>query len=312
MRLIVDFHAHVFPEPLKNFELLSSAKVDRFRKKTRQWFTPISTSIHRIQAGIRHLPEFARKPLEGMSSLAPLPLLLVESTPNDLQEAMQGANVRAALIIAQPPHITNEFILQLAKKNQNLIPVVNIPRLTEKPGQALKGYLKQGARALKIHAAMDGEEEKSPRYRALLRVASDANLPVILHTGCFHSRILYRDSHQGDPRNFIKWYQSYPDTRFILAHMNLHEPGVALDLCEEFPNLFVDTSWQPAEAIGEAVRRIGADRVLFGTDWPLIGNNMLVGKQRVENCFETGLLNESQARLILGENAIRLLGLNLA
>jgi predicted TIM-barrel fold metal-dependent hydrolase len=123
--------------------------------------------------------------------------------------------------------------------------------------------------------------------------------------------LFYKDPQQGSAERFSKWYENYPKTRFILAHMNFHDPGLSFDLCEEFENLSVDTSWQPTEVIGEAVRRVGAERVLFGSDWPLIGNNMSVGRQRIQECIDIGLLNQQQARLILGENANQLLGLTL-
>jgi predicted TIM-barrel fold metal-dependent hydrolase len=247
--------------------------------------------------------------VDQLGGLLSLSGLFVESTVGNLHEAMKEAAIHYAMVIAHPPFIPNEFVLELYSEHPKLIPVVNIPKGTAQPGHVLKKYAEKGAKALKIHAASDGEGVDSPRYRALLKSASDLGLPVILHTGC-HNSLFYRDPHQGHAERFTKWYESYPTTQFILAHMNFHEPSTALDLCEEFENLWVDTSWQPAEIIGEAARRIGAERILFGTDWPLIGNNMTVGRRRVQDCVETGLLNEQQAKLILGENALKLLGLN--
>ena len=63
--------------------------------------------------------------------------------------------------------------------------------------------------------------------------------------------------------------------------------------------------------IGEAVRRVGPERILFGSDWPFIGNNIIVGRDRVRDCVNTGMLNQDQAKLILGENAVKLLGIKV-
>ncbi len=309
MTLIVDFHSHVFPDLFKGSEMIPVGGINRLRGVTRQWLRPLSKSIHGAQSLIRHLPRFARESVDSVSAVLPLASLIVESNLGDLLAAMDEAQVSFSVVIAQPPWTSNEFILSLAASNPRLIPVVNIPKGTQKPGQALKGYVQKGARALKIHPAFDGEDINSPRYRSLLRAADELNLPVILHTGCTHSKFLYRNPDQGSAENFVKWYETFKDVRFILAHMNFHEPNTALDLCEEFSNLWVDTSRQPAEVIGEAARRIGAERVLFGTDWPFMGSNLILGKSRIQDGIETGLLNEAQGRLILGENAAKILNL---
>jgi hypothetical protein len=321
MSTLIDFHVHVFPNRLETWiprnlsaalnSFLPIKRLPQLRKQARAWFKPISNSAHSAQTILRHLPEMARNRLDELSSFAPLPSLFLESSASDLEEAMRDAEIDYSLVIAHPPLIENDFIMEICRKNSKLIPVVNIPKKTSKPGQALKRFAKKGAKALKLHPASDGEGVNSPRYRALIRSASDLGLPIIIHTGCLHSRLFYKDSRQGNAERFTQWYEAYPQTQFILAHMNFHEPNVALDICEEFGNVWVDTSWQPAEVIGEAVRRIGPERILFGTDWPFIGNNIMVGRERVRDCVKTGMLNQDQAKLILGENAVKLLGIKV-
>ena len=286
-------------------------RLGHLRKKARAWLKPFSASVHSAQTILRHLPEIARNQLDELSSLLPLPGLLLESSADDLREAMEDAGVDYSLVIAAPPVMENDFVMEVCQKNAKLIPVVNIPKGTPKPGQILKRYIEKGAKVLKLHPASDGEGVDSARYRALIRSASDLGIPIILHTGCLHARFFYKDPDQGHAERFSKWYETYPNTQFILAHMNFHNPGVALDICEEFGNVWVDTSWQPAEVIGEAVRRIGPERILFGSDWPFIGNNMTVGRDRVRDCVNTGMLNPDQAKLILGENAAKLLGIKV-
>jgi predicted TIM-barrel fold metal-dependent hydrolase len=321
MATVVDFHVHVFPNNLEKWaskvrigvlaETLSAQRLNQVRRRARAWMKPVVGTLHGLQTTLRYLPEFARRNVDEISGLAPIPSLFVESTSDDLIEAMDEVGVDFAVVIAHPPFISNDFIMETCEQNSRLIPVVNIPKGTPKPGTLLKSYAKQGAKILKIHAAADGEGPDSPRYRALIRTASDLGMPVIIHTGCIHTHLHYKNPAQGKAEIFSKWYETYSNTKFILAHMNYHEPHTALDLCEEYPNLLVDTSWQPAEMIGEAARRIGAERVFFGTDWPLVGNNISVGRKRIQDCVDTGLLNEEQSKLILGENAVHLLGLSV-
>jgi predicted TIM-barrel fold metal-dependent hydrolase len=89
--------------------------------------------------------------------------------------------------------------------------------------------------------------------------------------------------------------------------MNFNSPQTAIDLAIQFPNVCVDTSWQPAEVIGEAVHRAGARKVLFGTDWPLAGANVAVGRERIGACVSAGFFSEEEAALVLGDNAERIL-----
>jgi predicted TIM-barrel fold metal-dependent hydrolase len=324
MAKVIDFHVQILPNPIQTLaENISFGRasaettlghLQNIRRQARGWIKPLMGSLHELHSHLRYLPEVARKNLDEFSRLVPLPGLLVESTLTDLKEAMTFARVDQALAIAHPPLISNEFLLELASLHPEIIPGVNIPKGVDRPIQLLKKYFSQGARALKIHPALDQEGPDSPRYRALIRTASDLGLPIILHTGSARMHLFYKpfykESFSRSAEQFSKWFENYPRARFVLAHMNFHEPSIALDLCEEFENVHVDTSWQPAEVVSEAVRRIGAERVLFGSDWPVVGDNMTVGRQRIQNCIASGLLNDQQASLILGDNARKLLGLN--
>lgn len=320
MTNVVDFHVHVFANPFESLfskipggqwvDQLTRERVKELRKRAREWIRPFSDSLHQIQSIFRHLPEFTQKGLDEIGSLVPLPNLLIESTPTDLIDAMGEAGVQYALLIAHPPFVTNEFILNLCKEYPQFIPAINIPKETKKPGILLKKYTKQGAKVLKIHPSMDGGGIQSSRYRALIGTATDLGIPIVIHSGCIHKRLIFKNLEQAKAECFARWYQTYRDTQFILAHMNYQNPEVALDVCEEFANVRVDTSWQPAEVISEAARRLGADRVLFGTDWPMMGHNLWVGRKRIDDCLASGMLNENQAKLILGENATKLLGLS--
>jgi predicted TIM-barrel fold metal-dependent hydrolase len=304
MPFTIDSHAHAFPDRLqKAVPALGALPLQGIRRSARAWMRPFASSMHRARPWLRLLPEAIRGPAEELTSLAPLPGLLVESTPLDLAEAMDEAEVETALVVAHPPWISNEFVMDMAAEDPRFAPVVNFPPSVNEPGKALRKFFKAGARALKIHPAADGEGPESPHYRSLLRVADELGLPVILHTGCVHSFLLYKDPAKGHAELFIDWFREHQQLRFVLAHMNQHEPQGAMDLAEKYPNLLLETSWQPAEVIGEAVRRVGARRVLFGSDWPFVGDNMRVGIDRIRDCVETGMFTEAEAALILGENA---------
>src|SRR5262249_16081093 len=120
-----------------------------------------------------------------------------------------------------------------------------------------------------------------------------------------------KDPQQGHAERFAPWFSAYPKQRFVLAHMNFHDPQISLDLADQYDNLWVDTSWQPAEVIGEAARRIASHRILFATDWPFGGSNFEDCMSRVRDCVESRTLNSEDENLILGLNAAKLLGVRI-
>jgi len=312
MKLTVDAHVHAFPHFVKN-DLAglqaASGRVGQVRDAARLWWSPFSELLHRAQTYMRYLPPGARAALDEVTSFIPLPGLLIESTVTDLLHSMDQAGITHAAIIALPPRIPNDFVLEVGSSNPRLLPVVNLPKSSPRPSAEFKAFIKKGAKALKIHTAWDGETADSPRYRKLITIATDAGLPVILHTGVPHSHFFYKAPETGAVENFTPWFEEFPKTQFILAHMNYHEPMTAIDLAEKYLNLYLDTSWQPSEIIGEAARRLGAERILLGTDWPLIGNNLAVGLARLRECVHVGTLTPEQADQIQGLNAAKLLGI---
>jgi predicted TIM-barrel fold metal-dependent hydrolase len=127
-----------------------------------------------------------------------------------------------------------------------------------------------------------------------------------LHTGCF-SVASYTHRHEADPAAYAGYFKEYPEVRVCLAHMNREQPEVAWELMRRFEQLYADTSWQPAEAIRRAARAVGAERILLGSDWPLLhgdlqGDAMSVLARAVsEQDFET--ITETSARRFLGAAA---------
>jgi predicted TIM-barrel fold metal-dependent hydrolase len=300
----IDFHVHVFPfQPDRYFP-------GQTRDVARFWGKPVSKALHSVQPWLRLLPPIGKRIFDELGALIPAPMLLLNSTADDLKEAMQDAHIDRAVIVAHPGIIPNEFVLELAAKSDALIAAVNIAPTEKNPDEKLREYFDRGAKVLKIHPAADGLGSDSTHYLALLKEAQKLKIPVILHTGCMESRTLYKFPYASDVKNFISWFPQFPDLTFILSHMNYHEPDAAIDCAEKNPNVLLDTSWQPTETIAEAVRRVGAHSVLFASDWPLLGDNMKVAMSRIEAAVKSQMITEEDSFLILGQNADRVLGNN--
>jgi len=109
--------------------------------------------------------------------------------------------------------------------------------------------------------------------------------------------------------DYVRWANEFPDVRLILAHLGC---GWDNDLTHQVRgiqaskhgNVYADTSSARSIMSGlieYAVREVGAERVLFGTDTPLY--SAAAQRARIDHAGIT----EGEKRLILHDNAVRLL-----
>ena len=114
--------------------------------------------------------------------------------------------------------------------------------------------------------------------------------------------------------DYVRFANAYPEMKLIIAHLGCGWDG---DLTHQVRaiqqsrhgNLFTDTSSAKSitpNLIEWAVREIGAERVLFGTDTPLYSAPMQ--RARIDHAE----ISELDKRLILAENAMRLFETKLA
>jgi len=102
---------------------------------------------------------------------------------------------------------------------------------------------------------------------------------------------------------------SYPDLTVVCAHWGGGLPFYALmpEVKKAMSNVFFDTAASPflytPQVYDQVIQLIGADKVLFGSDYPLLAQSRLLKEIQT-----LGLLEESKS-LILSGNAKRLLGI---
>lgn len=112
--------------------------------------------------------------------------------------------------------------------------------------------------------------------------------------------------------DYVRWADEFPEVRLILAHLGC---GWDNDLTHQVRgiqasrhgNVYTDTSSARSITPGlieYAVREVGAERVLFGTDTPLYDAAMQ--RARIDHAE----LSACEKRLILHDNAARLLRLD--
>ena len=83
--------------------------------------------------------------------------------------------------------------------------------------------------------------------------------------------------------------------------MNRDHPERAWDVVNRHQNVYVDTSWQSVKTVRQALDAIPLERILLGSDWPLLNDELQVENTRI---VEEACTSE-EARIVMGENAER-------
>lgn len=151
---------------------------------------------------------------------------------------------------------------------------------------------------IKIHPTLTGLNPSEPRMYRLMELAQAHRLPVQVHTGTFP----FDTGGWDDVALLEPAVRDFPDVTVVMCHTGWDQYRKVLDLGERYPNVMVETSWQPAHVIRQAAELLGADRVLFGSDYPLLKQEFALAHLR------QALSGEAFAAVASG-NAMRLLGL---
>ena len=125
-----------------------------------------------------------------------------------------------------------------------------------------------GLRGVKIHPDIQGVDIDSPRMMELYEII-EGRMPLYLHMG--DNRPQYRFS---EAKKLARVLDRFPKLEVVAAHLggyNAWEDGI--NYLAGRPNVWYDTSsavwFITPEYAGELIRKLGTDRVMFGTDYPV-------------------------------------------
>jgi predicted TIM-barrel fold metal-dependent hydrolase len=137
------------------------------------------------------------------------------------------------------------------------------------------------------------------RLDPIMERSAALRVPVLHHAWYKATEFVFNESTPAEVANLAR---RHPDVDIIMAHLAGGGWRGVRDI-EDCPRVVIDTSGaQPHAGLVEyAVARLGADRVVFGSDWPI--RDFAVQRSRVEGARLTG----EQTSLILGGTMQRLL-----
>jgi uncharacterized protein len=163
---------------------------------------------------------------------------------------------------------------------------------------------RNGIKGVKLHTLFQGFSLDDRRIWDLLD-AFGSEIVVISHVGGGGSGAV---NERATPRMIRDIVRKFPDLRLIACHFGGYHQ---LDAAEEELlglNVYLETSWPPsvaslaADRIRSIIERHGAERIIFGSDWPMADPGAEIAAIR-----RLGL-GEQETNGILGDNFLRLLG----
>ncbi|WP_446222235.1 amidohydrolase family protein [Nocardia sp. IBHARD005] len=132
----------------------------------------------------------------------------------------------------------------------------------------------RGARVFKVHIQVGAFSPLDPLLDPVWAILAETGTPVLIHCGSGPAPGEFTG-----PAPIAELLRRFPTLRLIIAHMGTPEYSEFLDLAEQYPLLYLDTTmvwtdfseggapFPPSER--DRLRRF-ADRILFGSDFPNI------------------------------------------
>ena len=199
---------------------------------------------------------------------------LHDGTVDGLRRTMAAAGVDHAMClgvaaVARTVKRTNEFIGSVDRTLFTPFGTVH-PELS--PEANLKSLRDNGIRGVKLHPLFQELSLADPRVIELLHALAGDGVTVITHAGAGGSA---EANERGTPAALRAAVDAVPNLTLIACHFGGYHQ---MDEAEELvvgSRAYLETSWPPrmgdldTERVRNLIRRHGADRVVFGSDWPM-------------------------------------------
>jgi predicted TIM-barrel fold metal-dependent hydrolase len=233
-------------------------------------------------------------------------------SPKAFLSLMDECSIDYAVILAEIAPVTtgiadNESVAKFCFASSRLIPFASInPHTTARPDEELERLIEEkGFRGLKLYPSYQQYYPNDAKIYPLYAKAQALKIPVLLHMGSSvfaGSRLKY-----ADPLYLDDVAVDFPDLVLIQSHSGRpiwYETASAL--ARLHANVFMEIAGLPPQKLPTYFPELErlADKVVYGSDWPGVPTI----KENIQAIRNLDLAEEAK-RKILGENALRLLGI---
>ncbi|RLG51382.1 MAG: hypothetical protein DRO00_07280 [Thermoproteota archaeon] len=160
------------------------------------------------------------------------------------------------------------------------------------------GVKHKGFKGIKLHPRNEAFPINSEKLVfPIAELASKLKVPLLFHTGDPDTYGFAQPTLVGDLAD------TFPEVTIIVGHMGKRLYEDAILVARWFDNIILETSFHTPREIRRAVERVGADRVVYGSDMPFGIPEISIMSVRL--CK----ISEKEKELILGLNMARILGI---
>ena len=261
--------------------------------------------MKRIDAHCHIYPDaIAERAVAGIGKFYDLPLYY-KGTLSDLVRVQDAAGITNGVIfsVATTPHQAgsiNRFIASIAEASDGrFVGLGTLHPDSETIKEDIDQILSLGLRGVKLHPDFQKFKPDDPKCMRIFE-RCEGRLPVLVHTG--DARYDF-----SNPARISPVLSAFPSLTLIGAHFGGWSVWDAAEaMLAKYPNFYVDTSSSlyalAPERAARLLRKYGARRVLFGTDYP-----MWCVEDELARMEALGL-TDAEKRLIFYENAARIFG----
>lgn len=275
--MIIDFHTHIFPERV----------------------------IRERESYLKKDPSFSSLYSNPKAKMA---------RAEDLVESMERNGVDFAVILGggwtdmEFTRMMNDYILEASSKYRCLIPFCSVPpHLGDEALKELERCIEGGARGIGELRADDQHFLKNPEIlEPIERMAREKGLIILFHSSEPVGH-LYQGKGKVYPSFLYRLLELFPESKKVFAHWGggLFFYSLMPEVEKALKNSFFDTAATPflyREGIFRVAKEIiGVEKILFGTDFPLISHERMIKLVR-------GLdMEDEDKEKIFGKNARGLL-----
>ncbi len=263
---------------------------------------------HPTPAFLRH-PRFASLRRWVRAGEAP------EEIPLELTlAALDSAGVTRALVTAwwgpEGPIIDNDTVAQWVRRAPDRlvgIASVDLSRPMDAVRELRRAVRQLGMRGLRVLPWLWERPPNHRWYYPLYAECIELGIPFCLQVG--HTGPL-GPSEPGRPIPYLDEVAlDFPDLTIVAGHIGYPWTEEMIALATKYPNVFIDTSaYKPKRyppALCAYLREHGRRKVLFGSNYPMIQPADCLAE------MDSLQLDEEARRLFLGENAVRVFGLDV-
>lgn len=221
-------------------------------------------------------------------------------TGDDLVKKLDQTGVNKAVIFPfVEGNYSNDVMDEYAKQHPDrLIPYCAVnPWDKEEALQEIERCVKElNFKGLKLHPTIHGYHlADHVLLDPIFDLVEDLEIPII----CHGASDLYNS-----PLEFAEMARAFPKVPLIMAHMGFFwSVEQAISLSKELPNLYLESSRVPIFEVSVAVKELGPEKVIWGTDSPFVDYEWELKKMTRATDSQEGY------ELIVGGNIQRLLKL---